>query len=357
LLFGFVLQQLLKIMGKHEEADQLKKRLSRPLDMEYFKHFDIDGEDGVSRLEFLVGMMVNLKMVKIEDVKMVLMQFDHHDADGSGHLDENDLQAIMGKAGKLLNAAAPAGAPATNLMRGSQQRTRLSVTKPGDDFALDLQVAMDTGGFACVPALIKLYFFIAFGLVWLLVDAIVALCVVAIVASINPDREVARSIRQMHAANFIAAVSIATSSWTAIWASIYAHLDSNQRPGNQFTRDFFYFFEGVHQQAIVSTGAVKLDTWSTTFVGLAAMSIVQVYLIAVFGYRCAIAMARERERDRSGSPRTKSPTEVSMKDLIAKTSPADTGKQMKKFARAATQNLGDCAHSIVSRGWDNHAST
>lgn len=302
--------------------------------------------------------MVNLNMVKIEDVKMVLMQFDQHDADGSGLLDQRDLDAVLGKAGKVLNAAAgaPAGGPLHHLQRGREPSVLSVTTSAGGDFASSLQAAMHTGGFACIPALIKLYFFIAFGLVWLLVDAMIAMCVVAIVASISPERETAQAVHRMHAANFMGAISLASSFWTAIWACLYAHLDSDNMPGTQFSRDFFFFFQGVHQEAIRNRRTVKMmSTWSMSFVALAVMSLLQMYLTAVFGYRCAIALARERERERSGSPVGRcSTSEISMADLITTKRAADSPAP----APLATQNLARIvSHKPDVQQWAPAAST
>lgn len=120
-MFSIALGQVIRAFGQYEAMRLRRIALQRPLDAEYFRALDLEcahpfslssltpplpsltvcltkplsGKDGVSRLEFLVGTMSNLGMLNISDVRMVLAQFDQLDKDGSGVLDERDIDDLV----------------------------------------------------------------------------------------------------------------------------------------------------------------------------------------------------------------------------------------------------------------------
>jgi potassium channel subfamily K len=81
-----------------QEADaQLHKRqelMQKQLDPNLISKLDVNN-NGVDRLEFLVGMLTSLGVVEPEEVQIFLDRFDELDHDGSGKLDNSDLQAMV----------------------------------------------------------------------------------------------------------------------------------------------------------------------------------------------------------------------------------------------------------------------
>ena len=77
-------------------ARRLKLRqvemLRKQLDWDMIKRLDRDEGKSVSKLEFVVGMLVILGLVEQGDVEPFLVQFDMLDKDGSGFLDRSDLK-------------------------------------------------------------------------------------------------------------------------------------------------------------------------------------------------------------------------------------------------------------------------
>lgn len=81
-------------------AAQVKKRaiLEGTLNEELLDNLDRDG-NGVDRMEFVVGMLAQVGVLKWGDVEPFLEQFDAFDLDKSGHLDSKDI-AAMAKASR-----------------------------------------------------------------------------------------------------------------------------------------------------------------------------------------------------------------------------------------------------------------
>jgi len=80
----------------HLQARSLKREaeaLSRTLSPAMLMDLDADG-DGVDKVEFLCAMLMALNKVSAHDLWKILDQFDRLDHDGSGVLDQNDLQEL-----------------------------------------------------------------------------------------------------------------------------------------------------------------------------------------------------------------------------------------------------------------------
>jgi len=108
--------------------------LHRQLDMDLIESLDKDN-NGLDKLEFVVGMLTKLEILHWDDVEPFLAQFDALDKDHSGRLDKQDLRQMVEErqrkveelrvaklaarnlrsaaTGVLPVASAPAGAPAS----------------------------------------------------------------------------------------------------------------------------------------------------------------------------------------------------------------------------------------------------
>lgn len=79
--------------------------LQRQLDLDLIQSLDKDN-NGLDKLEFIVGMLTKLEILQWDDVEPFLAQFDALDKDGSGRLDKNDLvRMVEEKQKKLLDVA------------------------------------------------------------------------------------------------------------------------------------------------------------------------------------------------------------------------------------------------------------
>ena len=63
------------------------------LDTDLMKSLDTDG-DGVDKFEFVIGMLAKLNMINVSDVEAFSKLFESMDADGSGKLTADDLDAM-----------------------------------------------------------------------------------------------------------------------------------------------------------------------------------------------------------------------------------------------------------------------
>ena len=79
-----------------ERAIQIRKAtlLERQLDAELIQSLDKDN-NGLDKLEFVVGMLTKLEILHWDDVEPFLAQFDALDKDKSGRLDRNDLLRMV----------------------------------------------------------------------------------------------------------------------------------------------------------------------------------------------------------------------------------------------------------------------
>lgn len=68
--------------------------LNRQLDVELIESLDKDN-NGLDKLEFVVGMLTKLEILHWDDVEPFLAQFDALDKDGSGRLDKQDLRQMV----------------------------------------------------------------------------------------------------------------------------------------------------------------------------------------------------------------------------------------------------------------------
>jgi len=79
-----------------ERKLQLRKSslLKRQLDMDLIASLDKDN-NGLDKLEFVVGMLTKLEILHWDDVEPFLAQFDAMDKDRSGRLDREDLMRMV----------------------------------------------------------------------------------------------------------------------------------------------------------------------------------------------------------------------------------------------------------------------
>jgi hypothetical protein len=117
-------------------ADEKKMaNLQRKLDFDMIREMDTDG-DGVDKLEFLIGMLVQTGICdKEEDIDPWLARFDQLDKDKSGKLDKDDI-AIMEReeaerVGRLLQQLQQGGA--RQARTGSEHGTEISNISPQDN--------------------------------------------------------------------------------------------------------------------------------------------------------------------------------------------------------------------------------
>ena len=97
-----------KLQALHaSRLQELKKAelLSKQLDVDLITSLDTDG-DGVNKVEFVVGMLTKLELIKWSDVEPFMSQFDAMDTDGGGLLTADDLAAMV--ADKIAKAEAKA---------------------------------------------------------------------------------------------------------------------------------------------------------------------------------------------------------------------------------------------------------
>ncbi|KAL1503520.1 hypothetical protein AB1Y20_012000 [Prymnesium parvum] len=73
---------------------QRARILQRQLDVELIQSLDVDGK-GVDKMEFVVGMLVKLDLIKWSEVKPFITMFDKFDADQNGVLDKHDLEMMV----------------------------------------------------------------------------------------------------------------------------------------------------------------------------------------------------------------------------------------------------------------------
>merc|ERR1719230_1226685 len=68
--------------------------LQRQLDQDLISSLDKDN-NGLDKLEFVVGMLTKLEILHWDDVEPFLAQFDALDTDRSGRLDKQDLLRMV----------------------------------------------------------------------------------------------------------------------------------------------------------------------------------------------------------------------------------------------------------------------
>ena len=94
-LFATAVGQLLDLEGAHRAARKREQLKAMEMDIDFIKLFDRDGEGGVDRMEFVVGMLTQLGVLSWADVQPFLTQFDKYDKDGSGKIDITDLELMQ----------------------------------------------------------------------------------------------------------------------------------------------------------------------------------------------------------------------------------------------------------------------
>jgi len=99
------------LSGAKQEADAEKhyrKLMRNELDGELIMKLDKNG-DGISRAEFLTGMLVAMELVDERECLGLLARFDQLDTDGSGQLDHDDLVKIANSYGRPLTRTSSLG--------------------------------------------------------------------------------------------------------------------------------------------------------------------------------------------------------------------------------------------------------
>ena len=123
-----------------QRATQLKRAemLAKRLDPELIKSLDKDGA-GVDKTEFVVGMLVKLELITEADVEPYLKQFAQLDADGSGILTKDDLEAASRS---MAEGKTPSATPAPTPTRRPKDMVRLEVpVRRSDQGSLGISIS------------------------------------------------------------------------------------------------------------------------------------------------------------------------------------------------------------------------
>ena len=89
---GEVLGSIASILVERRQKEAHDRILHRELTTDYLLQLDSNGDGTVSREEFIQGMLVELKLVNVEQLKELNEQFDRLDVAKSGALDKEDLK-------------------------------------------------------------------------------------------------------------------------------------------------------------------------------------------------------------------------------------------------------------------------
>ena len=84
--------------------------LEKQLDLDLIKSLDCD-DNGVDKLEFVLGMLMKLELITWSEVKPFLTMFDKFDVDGSGVLDKTDLEMMVRATHDLVHYKVPKQSP------------------------------------------------------------------------------------------------------------------------------------------------------------------------------------------------------------------------------------------------------
>jgi len=120
-----------------ERKIQLRKAmlLQRQLDQDLISSLDKDN-NGLDKLEFVVGMLTKLEILHWDDVEPFLAQFDALDTDHSGRLDKEDLLRMV-ESNKLKVEAKKKGLPVDTFKNESATGVRDSARDSAGERALD----------------------------------------------------------------------------------------------------------------------------------------------------------------------------------------------------------------------------
>ena len=91
-LLGSLIGEIFKLMADRENLLKRAELMAKRLDPELIRSLDKDG-GGLDKAEFVLGMLYKLDLVKEEDAAPYLKQFHQLDADGSGVLTSEDIEA------------------------------------------------------------------------------------------------------------------------------------------------------------------------------------------------------------------------------------------------------------------------
>ena len=89
---GEVLGSIASTLVERRQKEAHDRILHRELTTDYLLQLDSNGDGTVSREEFIQGMLVELKLVNVEQLKELNEQFDRLDVAKSGALDKEDLK-------------------------------------------------------------------------------------------------------------------------------------------------------------------------------------------------------------------------------------------------------------------------
>ena len=89
-IIGLVISEINQAVVRRRKSMEQLRLIQCRLNVELLLSLDKDN-NGVDKLEFVIGMIVKLGLLSWSDVEPFMKQFDQLDTDGSGRLDRDDL--------------------------------------------------------------------------------------------------------------------------------------------------------------------------------------------------------------------------------------------------------------------------
>jgi hypothetical protein len=89
---GEVIGNVASFLSERRAKQVYDRILHRELTMDYLLQMDANGDGKVTREEFICGMLVELKLVDVDQLEQLNQQFDRLDITKSGTLDKEDLK-------------------------------------------------------------------------------------------------------------------------------------------------------------------------------------------------------------------------------------------------------------------------
>ncbi len=103
-----------ELRAKRQMQVKAFEQLQRSLDVDLMRSLDKNG-DGISKLEFVIGMLIELGVVTEGEVEPYMKRFDALDRDGSGLLTADDLERMVHQARSAVGRVGkPMASPAKN---------------------------------------------------------------------------------------------------------------------------------------------------------------------------------------------------------------------------------------------------
>ena len=92
---GEVLGNAASFLARRRQKEAYDRTLHRELSLDYLLQLDANGDGSVSREEFIEGMLIELKLVDVDQLKELNEQFDRLDVNKTGTLDKDDLRLAV----------------------------------------------------------------------------------------------------------------------------------------------------------------------------------------------------------------------------------------------------------------------